>query len=172
MGYFYQDTFWNTAFDHKASYTYDGVNRLLTAVATPYSPGTISYNLTFSNDAYGNMTCVTNGQTVGLCPVLTFNSNNQAVTLQGANSNFSYDAAGDMTTDVATTRNYAWDAEGRLYQAGSHGQGFSDRGFFQSIKSHGWESTNRGYLLRVSRYGERTNQPSPISTRRQERKPR
>jgi RHS repeat-associated protein len=126
MGYFYQDTTWNPTWDHTASYTYDGVNRLLTAVSTPYGQGnsSVSYNLTFNDttkgkgyDAYGNMTCVMESNTVGLCPQLTFNGNNQAVTLQGSNSNFAYDASGDMTSDVAygnPARNYAWDAEGRL----------------------------------------------------------
>ena len=32
-------------------------------------------------------------------------------------------------------------------QAGSHGQRFSDRGFFQRGKAHGWKNANRGYLL-------------------------
>jgi YD repeat-containing protein len=120
MGYFYQDTTWNPTWDHTAAYTYDGVNRLLTAVTTPYSPGTISYNLTFNDTskgegygAYGNMTCVMESNTVGLCPQWTFNSS----TNQLSNTGFVYDKSGNMTSAISygtPARNYAWDAEGRL----------------------------------------------------------
>lgn len=48
-------------------------NRLATAVAT----GSSTYNLMFTYDRYGNMSCFTNGQTNGPCPNWTFNNNNQ-----------------------------------------------------------------------------------------------
>ena len=67
MGYWYQDNV--QPWSHTAAYTYDNVNRLLTAVGTPFGSGTASYNLNFNNyDAYGNMTCVQNGSTNGYCP--------------------------------------------------------------------------------------------------------
>ncbi len=107
MGYWYQDSV-NSSFSHTASYTYDDVSRLITAVAT----GNSTYNLTFGYDAYGNMTCQTNAQTNGPCPNWAYN----ASTNQLSTSGFTYDAAGDLTTDKsnATTHTYQWDADGRV----------------------------------------------------------
>jgi RHS repeat-associated protein len=107
MGYWYQDSV-QSGFSHTASYTYDGVNRLSTAVAT----GTYSaYNLTFSYDPYGNMTCVTNGQTWGYCGNWAFNASTNQLTTSG----FTYDAAGNLTKDSsnASAHTYQWDAEGQ-----------------------------------------------------------
>jgi RHS repeat-associated protein len=126
-GYFYQDDpYVQPTFNHTAAYTYDGVNRLATAVATPYGTGTVHYNLTFSytsdgsNGQYGNMSCLfVKNQTVGPCavPQYAFNSsNNQLSPSQG----FAYDAAGNLTTDAATNRSYTWDAEGRITQVVDH----------------------------------------------------
>ena len=152
MGYFYQDTTWNPTWDHTAAYTYDGVNRLLTAVTTPYSPGTISYNLTFNDTskgegygAYGNMTCVMESNTVGLCPQWTFNSS----TNQLSNSGFVYDAAGNMTSDISygsPARNYAWDAEGRITTVTDNSGGHTGTTYVYNalgrrveIKTSGWQ---------------------------------
>jgi hypothetical protein len=46
MGYWYQDKV-NSTYSHTASYAYDSLNRLATAVAT----GSSTYNLTFSKVA-------------------------------------------------------------------------------------------------------------------------
>ena len=54
------------------------------------------------------MTCVINGNTNGLCPQYTFNEANNQIT----NSGYTYDAAGDLTSDGANT--YQYDAEGRM----------------------------------------------------------
>ncbi len=102
MGYLYQDNV-NSSLGHTATYAYDSLNRLSTAVAMGNS-----YNLTFSYDRYGNMTCAINGSTQGLCPQYSFNQS----TNQISNSGFSYDAAGDLTSDGSYS--YQWDAEGRL----------------------------------------------------------
>ena len=59
MGYYTRTLLGRPTFDHTATYTYDGVNRLLTAVATPYAPGTISYNLTFNDTDKGRDTTLT-----------------------------------------------------------------------------------------------------------------
>ena len=103
MGYWYQDSI--SSLGHTASYTYDPLNRLATAVAT----GSSTYNLTFSYDRYGNMACVTNGQTNGPCPNFTFNTNNQITT-----SGYQYDAAGNLTMTTNPTHTYQWGAENRL----------------------------------------------------------
>ncbi|HMD96193.1 MAG TPA: hypothetical protein VKM93_02530, partial [Terriglobia bacterium] len=116
MGYWYQDNVSsNPSFSHTASYTYDSVNRLATAVAT----GSSTYNLTFGTDRYGNMTCVTNGQTNGYCGNYTFNS----ATNQISTSGFSYDAAGNVTSNaaIAPTQTYQWDAEGRVASVSANG---------------------------------------------------
>ena len=112
MGYWYQDSV-NSNFSHTATYTYDGVNRLLTAVATPSGSGTVSYNLNFNNyDRYGNMTCVQNANTNGPCPQWAYNPSTNQLTTSG----FTYDAAGNLTADVSnpTHHTYQWDAEGRV----------------------------------------------------------
>ncbi len=107
MGYWYKDSV-NTSFSHTAGYIYDNVNRLTAGVAT----GSSTYNLTFSytqdgsTGQYGNMTCVINGQTVGLCYPLSFSSSTNHV------SGYSYDLAGNVTNSGAHT--YQWDAEERM----------------------------------------------------------
>jgi RHS repeat-associated protein len=107
MGYWYNDTV-QSSFSHTASYTYDALNRLTTAAAT----GNATYNLTFSYDRYGNMTCVTNGQTDGPCPNLTSSLSTNRLTTSG----FTYDAAGNLTNDSSTmpAHTYQWDAEERV----------------------------------------------------------
>jgi RHS repeat-associated protein len=143
MGYYDQDSA-TPSLSHTATYTYDGVNRLATAVAT----GNATYNLTFGYDAYGNMTCVTNGQTNGPCPNWTFNSStNQLNTSQG----FVYDAAGDLTTDVSgpTTRNYAWDAEGRLTQVTDNGGNTSRSYVYNALGQRVEIKTSGGQLEQV-----------------------
>jgi hypothetical protein len=112
-GYFYRDTT-NSALQHKTQYTYDNLNRLTGSIATPVSPGTARHNLDFSYDRWGNMTCVTDGQTSGPCPNWTFDtSKNQISTALG----FSYDAAGNVATDGSFS--YSWDAESRMKTAGT-----------------------------------------------------
>jgi RHS repeat-associated protein len=117
MYYWYQDSV--RPFSHTATYAYDSVNRLSTAVTTPFGSGTASYNLSFnysvpdnSNGQYGNMSCVTNAQTVGLCNNLSFNAANNHITTSG----YQYDAAGNLTQDPSnpTAHTYQWDAEGRV----------------------------------------------------------
>src|SRR5207253_8770986 len=80
----------------------------ITSVAT----GSSTHNLTFSYDRYGNMTCVVDQQTNGLCSNYTFN----ASTNQISNSGYTYDAAGNLTADGSGTgsHTYQWDAENRL----------------------------------------------------------
>jgi RHS repeat-associated protein len=107
-GYWYNDNV-SSSQTHTAAYAYDNVNRLGTAVAT----GNSTYNLTFSYDRYGNMTCQLNGQTNGPCPNWTFNSGTNRITTSG----FTYDAAGNLTGDGTYT--YEWDAEGRLKSVNS-----------------------------------------------------
>jgi RHS repeat-associated protein len=150
-GYEYQDQ-WYASFDHSAAYTFDGVNRLVTAVATPYVPGDVNYNLNFvytsdgSNGQYGNMSCLyVQNQTVGPCavPQWTFSGS----TNQLSNTGFLYDAAGDLTTDVSgtTTRNYAWDAEGRLYKVTDNGGNTSTTYIYNTLgqkvetQTTGWQ---------------------------------
>jgi RHS repeat-associated protein len=107
MGYWYQDSV-NSSFSHKGTYSYDGVNRLSSAVAT----GNSTYNLAFTYDRYGNMACSQNSNTNGPCPEWTYNTSSNQLTTSG----FTYDAAGNLTKDSsnATAHTYQWDAEGRV----------------------------------------------------------
>jgi YD repeat-containing protein len=112
VGYWYLDNV--NPFSHTAAYSYDAVNRLLTAAATPFGSGTASYNFTYSytqdgsSGQYGNMTCMTSGS----CTVLSFNAGNNQIKTTG----YSYDLAGNLLTDPSngTTHTYQWDAEGRV----------------------------------------------------------
>jgi RHS repeat-associated protein len=106
MGYLYQDSV--NALGHTATYTYDGVDRLKTAVATgsvAYTTQTYSYTADGSNGQYGNMSCTPAG--VG-CATLTFAASTNHITTSG----YAYDLAGNLTGDGTYT--YQWDAEERL----------------------------------------------------------
>ena len=102
-GYYYKDNV-NIGLNHVATYTYDGVNRLLTAAAT----GNATYSQSFSYDAYGNVNCTPAGPR---CVPLTYSPTTNHIT----NAGYGSDLAGDVTGD--TTYTYTWDAEGRLTQA-------------------------------------------------------
>ncbi|MGD0227260.1 MAG: hypothetical protein ABSF71_33460, partial [Terriglobia bacterium] len=103
----------NNLMTHSEAYAYDNVNRLYTATSQS-GTGNATYNLTFSytqdgsSGNYGNMTCVLNGSTNGLCPQYTFSAATNRINTPG----FAYDAAGDLTSDG--THSYTWDGEGRL----------------------------------------------------------
>jgi len=114
VGYFYRDST-NAALQHKTDFTYDSLNRLASSIATPVSPGTVSHNLDFAYDRYGNATCVTDGQTNGPCPNWTFN----ATTNRMSTSGFNYDAAGNTLADGSCS--YTWDGEGRVTSVGGTG---------------------------------------------------
>src|SRR5207245_8126254 len=77
------------------------------AGATPVSPGTVNYNLTYAYDRYGNMTCTHGSPGSMNCPALTFNTSNRIT-----NVGYNYDAAGNLMADG--THTYQWDAEGRM----------------------------------------------------------
>lgn len=111
LGYFDSNT-GDPSLSHTATYTYDYRNRLSTAVAAPVQPATVSYNLTFQSDLYGNTTCFTNGQTNGPCGNWTFNIYNQI-----ASSGYTYDAAGNLTADGTYT--FQWDAENHPIKVGN-----------------------------------------------------
>ncbi|MGD0221785.1 MAG: hypothetical protein ABSF71_05575 [Terriglobia bacterium] len=141
----------NSTMTHTEAYNYDKVNRLTSAVAT----GNATYNLTFSytqdgsNGNYGNMSCLTNGQTQGLCPNYTFSAATNRINTSG----FAYDAAGDLTSDG--THSYTWDAEGRLatMDGGSTetitynalGQRVNSRGGSTTYNAAGERTSSAGY---------------------------
>jgi RHS repeat-associated protein len=116
-GYTYQD-FVNTSESHIATFGYDALNRLqggeawsCTSAPGNCSPSsTVLYNLAFSYDRYGNMTCTQSGSTQGPCPQFTYGANNQMAT--DAGNPASYDAAGNLTND-GNGNTYQYDAEGR-----------------------------------------------------------
>ncbi|MGH7971511.1 MAG: hypothetical protein ACREIC_22565, partial [Limisphaerales bacterium] len=114
VGYLYQDSV-NASLTHKASYAYDGANRLATASATPFGSGTVSYSQSYnytsdgSNGRYGNMSCTVGSS--GYCPQVTYDSSTNRINQIGSAS-AGYDAAGDVTSDG--THTYQWDAKGQL----------------------------------------------------------
>ena len=113
-GYRYQDST-TASFNHTATYTYDSLNRLVSAAAAPFSPGTVSYNQSYnytsdtSNGRYGNMACSLGSSPQ--CAQPSFDSlTNRIYQINGVTA--SYDAAGDLTNDGTYT--YQYDGEGRL----------------------------------------------------------
>ena len=114
-GYYFNDAV-HTGLKHSATYTYDTVNRLSSAIAT----GSIAYNQTFtytgdgSTGQYGNLTCAASPAEVN-CLAPTYNAANNRITTSG----YAYDAAGDVTGDGTYT--YTWDAEGRLTKVAQSG---------------------------------------------------
>ena len=89
------------------TYSYDGVNRLLTATI-----GGQNFNYYYTADgssgAYGNMTC-TAPQQYACTPLgLSFSSSTNQITTSG----YSYDAAGNLLSD--NTHGYVYDLENRL----------------------------------------------------------
>ena len=108
MGYLYQDSV-SSSLQHQVSNTYDALSRLTNSTATPVSPGTVNYNLSYSADRFGNVTC-TGG--TGLCTQLGYNPATNHITDTG----YSYDQAGEVVTDGTGVgaNTYTWDAEGRL----------------------------------------------------------
>jgi hypothetical protein len=93
-----------------------------TCVSAPgncHPPSTTDYNLAFSYDRYGSMTCVLKGATQRPCPQLGYGTSptNRIATYGG--SAVSYDLAGDLTNDGAYT--YQYDGEGRLIRVSGSG---------------------------------------------------
>jgi RHS repeat-associated protein len=98
-GYLYQDSM--NALGHTATYHYDGVNRLSSAVAT----GNVAYNQSFGYDQYGNLACTANPSNPK-CLAPTYNAATNRI------AGYQYDAAGNLINDG--TYGYQWDAEGKL----------------------------------------------------------
>jgi RHS repeat-associated protein len=92
------------------AYTYDGVNRLYTAVATGHS-------FQYTDDAYGNMTCVDNGSAHSPCtpagpPALAYTHSPQDNRI--STSGYSYDNNGNLLTTNSLMRAMVYDTENRL----------------------------------------------------------
>jgi RHS repeat-associated protein len=102
---------------HWTAYSYDAVNRLSGAVATPCASGDESYNFPYiytsdnSTGQDGNMSCVFNGQIAG-CSNFSFSATTNQITSAG----YTYDQAGNLTKDSSNSspHTYQWDAEGRV----------------------------------------------------------
>lgn len=88
------------------AYTYDNVDRVLTASAT--TPGNFAYGY----DKLDNATTVTPPSGT-VTPAPTYNVNNQLATW--ASNTYSYDANGN-TLSGDGTKNYKWDAENRMLE--------------------------------------------------------
>ncbi|HEV2499939.1 MAG TPA: RHS repeat-associated core domain-containing protein [Terriglobia bacterium] len=118
LSYYYQDNV-NPSLSHTANFWYDALYRL----TQPRASGNSKYFLDFNYDRYGNMTCTINGQTNGPCPEYSFSSANNRIT----NTGYTYDAAGDLTSDLTTvpTSAYQWDAEGHLTTITQGGSAYS-----------------------------------------------
>jgi RHS repeat-associated protein len=113
----------NDSVEGNQTFTYDSVNRLVTA-----GSGSQGYSLTYaynndgSNGAYGNVTCV-QGAGAGTCAQVVYQqpSNNSALSVTNnrvysiGNTTVNYDPAGDMLNDVNCS--YTYDGEQRMGSA-------------------------------------------------------
>ena len=76
-----------------------------TKQATAVTPGTVSYHLDFDPDRWGNMRCVTDGETNGPCSNWTFDTTKNRINTSG----FTYDSAGNVTADgIASLSRTYW----------------------------------------------------------------
>ncbi len=98
------------------TYTYDGVNRLSTAVATGHSFA-YSYTADGTTGRYGNMTCVDNGSQHSACTPtgITFNAANNRINSSG----YTYDSNGNLLTTNALMRAMIYDTENRSLVTGT-----------------------------------------------------
>jgi len=87
-------------------FSYDNMNRLATARSQATS-GSDCWGNNYTYDRYGNLTTMSVTQCTAPSLSLVVNTNNQIT-----NSGFSYDAAGNVTSDGSLS--YSWDAENRL----------------------------------------------------------
>jgi RHS repeat-associated protein len=96
------------------NFTYDSVNRILTA-ASQATSGTYCWGQNISIDAWGNLNQITASQCSAPTLTQTSNTNNQIV-------GFCYDAAGNLLDEFACpsgNHTFVYDAEGQLlYTAG------------------------------------------------------
>jgi RHS repeat-associated protein len=110
------------------SYSYDALNRLTSGQNTATTGTSTQYagqSLCWAYDSFGNRTV--QSQQSGACPASSsstptwvYNANNQVSGViapgatQASPSPYTYDAAGDVTTDVTAGNQYLYDAEGRI----------------------------------------------------------
>lgn len=106
----------------RTEYAYDAVMKRLQRLTNRYRTGGVLNEYTFTFDALGQPTSetVTNGPTLQFADITaaayTYNTLNQAVTLEGSGALFSYDADGNMTkgfTGDGRSFEAAYDAENR-----------------------------------------------------------
>jgi RHS repeat-associated protein len=93
------------------AFTYDQVNRITTA-QTPTPCASNCWSQTFTYDQWANLQAVAATGTAPPLTNLAVNTSNR-ITLAG----FTYDAAGNETTDVTNT--YVWNAEGEIKTGGA-----------------------------------------------------
>ena len=110
-GYYYNDNA-NSGLSHAAAYSYDAVNRLVSAVAT----GNVTYSQTYtftgdgSNGQYGNMSCAPAGPG---CVAFTYSASTNQITTPG----YIYGPRGNQNDP---TYSYGWGDEGRMLSAVSN----------------------------------------------------
>ncbi|WP_263372392.1 RHS repeat domain-containing protein [Granulicella cerasi] len=107
---------WDSVLNQSMNYGYDDFNRLTMKTVTAGA----SQNFTYGYDRYGNRLSQTSS-TGDPSVAATFNPNNQISTLASSTRSasglsYSYDAAGNMTSDGLYT--YTYDAEGNVISVG------------------------------------------------------
>ncbi|HBV33047.1 TPA: hypothetical protein DEB72_00750, partial [Patescibacteria group bacterium] len=164
-------------------YTYDGLNRLLTATATAAANGQ-NYTFVYSYDSLGNI--LTRTETVGAGAPTSYTyfysnfgyANPHAVTSinDGATTiTFTYDANGNLISQ--DTKTYTWDYHNQLAQVDTPGQGTTPIvvSFYPSAgdgsvyyyKSDSWDTTHNAITGSSANYTNATwlvNSAKIIST--------
>jgi RHS repeat-associated protein len=123
------------------TYTYDYLNRLLTA-QTAANSGQACWGQSFTYDRYGNLSTIA----VTKCSAPTFSLVPSTTTNRFTDSGFQYDAAGNMTNDTSTA--YTYDAENQMLTAGTSSMVYDGDGL--RVKSNAkfrWRMPGGGMYL-------------------------
>ena len=103
----------NTNSKKTVAYTYDDLNRLLSATATNVATGQQTYTQLFTYDAIGNI--LTKSETIGTNPTIV----NTYVYAGNTGSSYANPHAVTNTTNGANITNYTYDNNGNIIQEGA-----------------------------------------------------
>lgn len=128
----------DTALNRCSSYGYDDLNRLASQTVTSGAAD----NFTYLYDRYGNrwQQNVTGGS--GPAPQFTFNKATNQI------SGYTYDAAGDLTSDGS--HSYTYDAEGNVTQVDGGATKYTYNAFNQRVRSDQTGSDSQEFVFNLN----------------------